>query len=94
MQQSNTSAAVRGLADRGLVARENNPTDRRVRRLVPTEKSLAAQESIDTAWSGTIRTALARLNTEQVSAIESAADALRTLEEALHTDQPAPRSHP
>ncbi len=92
MQQSNVSAAVRGLAERGLVARENSPADRRVTRLVPTEKSLAAKESIDTVWSGTIQTAMARLSHEQVAAIEAASGALQALDQVLHAEQPESRA--
>lgn len=93
MQQSNVSAAVRELVGRGLVARERSPADRRVTRLVPTEKSLAAKESINTVWSGTIRTAMTRLSHEQITAIEAASGALQALDEALHDERPAPRSH-
>ncbi len=91
MRQSNVSAAVRGLVDRDLVAREGSPTDRRVTRLVPTEKSLAARESIDTVWSGTIHTAMGRLDDDQVAAIEAASDALRALGHALRAGQGPPR---
>ncbi|MDR7301495.1 MarR family winged helix-turn-helix transcriptional regulator [Haloactinomyces albus] len=93
MQQSNVSAAVRDLVERGLVARESSPADRRVTRLVPTEKSLAAKDSIDTVWSGTIRAAMGRLTHEQVAAIEAASGALQALDQALHTEQPEPRAH-
>lgn len=94
MQQSNASAAVRGLVERGLVARTSDPADRRVTKLVPTEKSQAAKESINTVWSGTVRTAMAQLSHEQVAAIEAASGALQALDEVLHTEQPAPRAHP
>jgi DNA-binding MarR family transcriptional regulator len=87
MRQSNVSAAVRALVDRDLVARGSSPTDRRVTRLLPTGKSLAARESIDTVWSGTIRTAMDRLDDEQVEAIEAASDVLRALGHVLHTEQ-------
>lgn len=93
MQDSNTSAAVRGLVGRGLVARERSPSDRRVSRLVPTEKSLAAKESIDTVWSGTVRTAMARLDHEHVAAAEAASGALQALDHILRTEQRVPRSH-
>lgn len=84
MRQSNASAAVRALVGRGLVAKEGSPADRRVSRVVPTGKSLAARESIDAVWSGTIRTAMTRLAPEQVAAIEAAADALQALDRVLH----------
>lgn len=89
MRQSNVSAAVRGLVERGLVAREGSPADRRVTRLVPTERSRAAKESIDTVWSGTVRSAMAQLSDEQVEAIDAAADALRALGEVLQAEQSA-----
>ncbi|KAA9155283.1 MarR family transcriptional regulator [Amycolatopsis acidicola] len=86
MKQSNTSAAVRALTGRGLIAREGSPEDGRVTRLVPTEKSLADDELIDEVWSGTIRAAMARLEPAQIAAISSAADALKALDEVLHTE--------
>jgi hypothetical protein len=49
---------------------------------------LAARESIDTVWSGTIHTAMAELDDEQVAVIEAASDALRALGQALHTPHP------
>lgn len=93
MQQSNTSTAVRGLVERGLVARESSPADRRVTMLVPTEKSAAASELVDTVWSGTIRTAMTGLAPEQVAALESAAGALQALDQVLRTERPASRPH-
>ena len=87
MKQSNVSAAVRDLVDRGLVAREANPADRRVHQLVPAEKSLADKDSIEAVWSGAVRTAMTRLAPEQVAAIENASDALRALDEVLHAEQ-------
>lgn len=83
MRQSNTSAAVRGLTERALVRRESSPDDRRVTRVVPTEKLLAEQELIESVWSGTIQDAMARLAPEQIEALEAAVDALRTLDRAL-----------
>ncbi|WP_298177059.1 MarR family transcriptional regulator [Saccharomonospora sp.] len=90
MQQSNVSTAVRALVGRGLVARQRCPEDRRVTRLSPTEKSLAARESIDTVWSGTIWTAMTRLSDEHVVALESASEALQALDQALHSEQSPP----
>lgn len=87
MKQSNISAAVRDLVERGLVERESNPADRRVHELVPTEKSLADKDAIEAVWSGAVRTAMERLAPEQVAAIENASDALRTLDEVLHAEK-------
>lgn len=90
MQHSNASAAVRGLVERGLVARESSPADRRVTRLVPTGESLAAKESIDTVWSGTIRSAMTQLSSEQVAAIEAASGALQALDQLLRDERSDP----
>ena len=60
---------------------------KRVHQLVPTEKPLADKDSIDTVWSGAVRTAMDRLEPEQVAAIENASDALRALDEVLHAEQ-------
>ncbi|WP_141921508.1 MarR family winged helix-turn-helix transcriptional regulator [Haloactinospora alba] len=87
MEQSNLSAAVRSLAERGLLTRGSSPTDRRVTRLLPTEKSLAAKESINTVWSGTIQSAMARLSDDQVAALRAASGALHALDQALHTEE-------
>ncbi|WP_243793779.1 MarR family winged helix-turn-helix transcriptional regulator [Saccharopolyspora gloriosae] len=87
MRHSNVSAAVRGLIGRGLVARESDPSDRRVTKLAPTEKSTSARESIDTRWSGTVRNAMDLLSDEHVAAIEAASGALRALDEALHEER-------
>lgn len=84
LQQSNASAAVRELAERGLVARERDSADRRMTRLLPTEKSLAAKETINTVWSGAIQDAMTQLSLEQVAALEAASDGLRALNQALH----------
>lgn len=92
MQQSNASAAVRDLVERGLVARERSSTDLRVTNLVPTEKSLAAKDSINAVWSGTIRTAMTRLSPDHVATIEAASGALEALNQALHTEHHTPRS--
>ena len=89
MRQSNVSAAVRALAGRGLVARERCVRDRRVTRLVPTEKSLGARSSIDTVWSGTVGAAMSRLDPGQVASIDAASDALRALDEALRGEPPS-----
>lgn len=87
MQHSNVSAAVRSLLNRGLVDRETCVVDRRRSKLVPTAKSLGAQESIDTVWSGTVRTAMTRLEPEQVRAVEAAAEALEALDGVLRTEK-------
>lgn len=88
MRHSNVSAAVRALVERGLVARERSPDDRRVSLLVPTEKSLGARESINTVWSGTVRAAMARLDPDQVASLKAASEALHALNQVLREEGP------
>lgn len=87
LQQSNTSAAVRTLVDRGFVTREPSPADRRVSNLLPTASARAEDEAIAEAWSGTIRAALAALEPKQVAAIEAAAEAMQALDQVMRAEQ-------
>lgn len=89
LKQSNTSAAVRVLTERGLVTREGSPTDRRISRLVPTEGALAQDEAIEDAWAGPIRSALAGLTAEEVEALNAAVAPLQRLNSLLRADQGA-----
>ena len=79
LKQSNASAAVRTLAERGLVARSSSPTDRRVSLLVPTDEARAQNEAIAHAWAGPIRAGIARLDEDQREALEAASEALVAL---------------
>ncbi|MGN8244136.1 MarR family winged helix-turn-helix transcriptional regulator [Cellulomonas soli] len=96
LRQSNTSAAVRTLVERGLVAREGSPADRRITHVVPTDLALADHERIAAAWSGSIREALADLaarDPQQAAVLEAATAALAALDAALRAQQVAqPRS--
>lgn len=92
MRHSNVSAAVRALIARGLVVREPSRNDGRVSLLRPTEESLTNHESIETVWSGTVRTAMLRLTGEQVDALDTAATALAALDHVLRTEHQPPRS--
>lgn len=87
MRQSNVSAAVRSLVDRGLAVRSVDPADRRVARLTPTENAFGARQTIRTVWSGTVEQAMARLDDHQVDALRSAADALEALDRVLREDR-------
>jgi DNA-binding MarR family transcriptional regulator len=87
LKQSNTSAAVRVLTERGLVTRESSPSDRRISRLVPTPEALAKDEAIEDAWAGPIRSGLAGLSAEEADALGAAASALQALNTLLRTNQ-------
>lgn len=87
LRQSNTSAAVRTLAERGLLTREPSDTDRRVSRLLPTADALAEDAKISEAWSGAIRAAVAELDAEQRAALEAATAAIRALDRVMRAEQ-------
>lgn len=89
LKQSNTSAAVRVLTERGLVTRESSPADRRISRLFPTDEALAQDEAIEDAWAGPIRSGLAGLSDEEAQALEAAASALQSLNAVLRSSQGA-----
>lgn len=89
LRQSNASAALRTLTERGLVTREMDPDDRRVSRLFLTERAKAEQAAIGNAWVGPIRDVLAALPPEQIAAIEAAATALKALDRSLQAKQSA-----
>lgn len=89
LKQSNTSAAIRVLTERGLVTRESSPADRRISRLIPTEQALAEDEAIEDAWAGPIRNGLAGLSDEEAAALAAAAEALQALNARLRSDQTA-----
>ncbi len=60
---------------------------------MPTEKALAEQNSIDTVWSGTVRSAMIHLDPAQVETIEAAADALAAPDHVRRDEQRSgPRS--
>ena len=83
LKQSNASAAIRTLVDRGLVTRSSSPTDRRASLLMPTEEARAQNEAIAFAWSGPIRAGIARLEEGQREALEAASGALAALSRTL-----------
>ncbi|UZN03133.1 MarR family winged helix-turn-helix transcriptional regulator [Cellulomonas sp. S1-8] len=90
LRQSNTSATLRTLGDRGLVAREPDPDDRRVTRLVPTERAHVAHEAIAEGWAGPLVDALAALPPEHAAALTAATEALQALDRLLRAQQPTP----
>ncbi len=90
LRQSNTSAALRTLGERGLVAREPDPDDRRVTRLVPTERAQVEHEAVAEAWVGPVVEAVGELSASDLAALEAAVPALLALDRRLRAHQPAP----
>lgn len=92
LQQSNVSAAVRGLVERGLVERTADADDRRVARLRSTALAGRNREVVETGWSRWLQTALAELGTDDAAAVHAAAGPLARL--AAHARGPALRGGP
>lgn len=83
LRQSNVSAAVRGLAGRGLVERVADAADRRVARLHPTPLARRRRETVEQAWARTLETALSRLDPADAAAVRDAAGPLARLAGAV-----------
>ncbi len=83
LHQPNVSAAVRLLAERGLVAREHTEVDRRVVRVVPTDRGIAEHEAISAAWASPVHDAVGDLDATQRAQLLDAVAALRALHDAL-----------
>lgn len=79
LRQSNVSAAVRGLADRGLVERRSDADDRRVTRLHPTPLAAERRDPVERAWATTLGEALATLDPADAATIRAAAGPLARL---------------
>lgn len=79
LRQPNTSAALRHLVDRGLVARVTDAADRRTVRIEPTELGRDEHEEISRAWANDVATALGKLAAEDREALERAAGAMAAL---------------
>lgn len=79
LRQPNTSAALRVLVGKGLVAREPDETDRRTVRIVPTGFGRSEHEAIAAAWAGAVAVAIAHLEPGDRAALESAGDAMAEL---------------
>ncbi|MGE2734328.1 MarR family winged helix-turn-helix transcriptional regulator [Mycolicibacterium vaccae] len=83
MQQSNASAAVRSLVERGLVDKRADERDRRMSLLHPTPRALAERTQIEEAIAVTVSAALQTLSPEDQAALRAAAPALQTLAEQV-----------
>lgn len=83
MQQSNTSASVRTLVDKGYVERRHDTPDRRVTNLHPTAYALDQHLTIAAAWSGAIDHGIDKLTPQQQQALADARQAFIDLDAAL-----------
>jgi DNA-binding MarR family transcriptional regulator len=88
LRQSNVSAAVRGLVERGLLRREADPQDRRVTRLVATEHAARRREPVEQGWSRTLADALDALPPADAALVREAVDPLERLVAVLRAEPP------
>ncbi|HET6506105.1 MAG TPA: MarR family transcriptional regulator [Baekduia sp.] len=79
----NASAAVRGLAARGLLERRRDPDDGRIARLHPTRRAIATRDRREDGWATAMADALDDLSPADADALLAAAPALRALAERL-----------
>lgn len=83
MRQSNASAAVRGLVERGLVRREKSSEDLRIVLLHPTERALDDLELVQESWSKVLGKALQELSPSLRVAVIEASQGLAALNTQL-----------
>jgi DNA-binding MarR family transcriptional regulator len=94
LQQSNVSAAVRLLVQHGYVTREQDATDRRIVRIVPTETGYREEGVVAEAWAGALATAVSRLSPSQREALQSALESIEEVSRQLRIvarEESAPR---
>lgn len=76
LRASNASAAVRGLAERGLLDRRPDPDDGRVVRLHPSGRAEEHRRMIEGAWARVLGDAMAPVAPEDVERLLAAAEVL------------------
>lgn len=91
LRQSNVSAAVRGLVERGLVGREVDPQDRRITRLVATAHAARRREPVEQGWSRSLADALDALPAADAALVRDAVEPLERLVDVLRDPAPAGR---
>lgn len=72
-----TGRAVDGLVRHELATRTEDPTDRRVKRIEPTELGASSMDAIYATRVATLNDILKKLSTEQIDALSSALEPLR-----------------
>ncbi|KUN82833.1 MarR family winged helix-turn-helix transcriptional regulator [Streptomyces griseoruber] len=92
LHASNASATVRGLVAQGLLRREQDPRDRRAVRLHPTPGAVQGMAMIEDAWAEIFAGSLTLLTSDERTALNAAAPALRSLAKALRERRNASRS--
>jgi DNA-binding MarR family transcriptional regulator len=83
LQTSNASTAVRTLVVRGLLERRRDDEDGRVTRLFPTARADEVRRRREQAWAQALRARLSELPDAEARRLLDAADALRSLADAL-----------
>jgi DNA-binding MarR family transcriptional regulator len=87
MQASNASAAIRGLVTRGLLERRRDADDRRVARIHPTPRAIAARNLRERSW-GALGDALDGLERSDTTRLLETVGALRALVSQLASAGP------
>jgi DNA-binding MarR family transcriptional regulator len=88
LRPSNVSAAVRSLAERGLIERRRDEGDARIARLHPTAEAIARRDRREAAWGAELERLLRALpegERHRLLGATPALDALAQILRELHT---------
>jgi DNA-binding MarR family transcriptional regulator len=88
MQASNASAAIRALVTRGLLERRRDADDRRVARIHPTARAIAARNLRERSWGAALGGALDGLERSDTTRLLETVGALRALVSQLSSADP------
>ena len=70
------SGLVERLVDKGLISRSDDPDDRRVRRLRPTEDGMAVIRQMDSMFSRSMQVVVEHLSLEEIELLRKGAEAM------------------
>jgi DNA-binding MarR family transcriptional regulator len=87
LQRTNASTAMAALVGRGLLARTQDPADRRVVRLSPTARATEERDVREQAWAAALAHRLERLAPAQRARALACADPLRALVSVLASER-------
>ena len=93
MSAPTASGLIERLVEKGLISRTDDPDDRRVRRLHPTEGGLAVMRDMDSMFGRALGVVLHRLSTEDLALLCRSAEAMLAALERTQAE-PGPESAP